>query len=51
MIAYGSLSLNEHEKNYYTARLEILALVAYVDYFRYYLLGRKFCLRTDHYDG
>ena len=47
-IAYGSRSLNEHEKNYCTTRLEMLALVTYVDYFRYYLLGRRFCVRTDH---
>ena len=39
MIAYGSRSLNEHEKNYCTTPLEMLALVTYVDYFRYYLLG------------
>ena len=48
VIAYGSRSLNEHEKNYCTTRLEMLALVTYVDYFRYYLLGRRFCVRTDH---
>ena len=44
VIAYGSRSLNEHERNYCTTRLEMHALVTYVDYFRYYLLGRKFCL-------
>lgn len=48
VIAYGSRSLNEHEKNYCTTRLEMLALVTYVDYFRYYLLGRRFRIRTDH---
>jgi len=48
VIAHGSRSLNEHEKNYYTTRLEMLALVTYVDYFRYYLLGRMFYIRTDH---
>ena len=48
VIAYGSRSLNEHEKNYCTTRLEMLALVTYVNYFRYYLLGRRFCVRTDH---
>ena len=46
--AYSSCSLNEHEKNYCTNRLEMLALVTYVYYFRYYLLGRRFCIRTDH---
>ena len=49
VIAYGSRSLNEHEKNYCATRLEMLALVTYVDYFRYYLLGRRFRIRTDHF--
>ena len=49
VIAYASRSLNDHEKNYCTTRLEMLALVTYVDYFRYYLLGRRFRLRTDHH--
>lgn len=48
MIASDSRSLNKHEKNYCTTPLEMLALVTYVDYFRYYLLGRRFCIRTDH---
>ena len=47
LIAYDSRSLNEREKNYFTTRVETLVLVADVDYFRYYLLGRKFCFRTD----
>jgi len=47
-IAYGSRSLNDHERNYCTTRLEMLALVTYVDHFRYYLLGCKFRIRTDH---
>ena len=45
VIAYGSRSLNENENNHCTTRLEMLALVTY---FRYYLLGRRFCIRTDH---
>ena len=49
VIAYGSPSLKDHEKNYSTTQLEMLALVTYVDYFRHYLLGHKFCLRTDHH--
>ena len=49
VIAYGSSSLNEHEKNYCATQLEMLALVTYMDHFRYYLLGRKFRLRTDHH--
>ena len=49
VIAYGSSSLNEHEKNYCATQLEMLALVTYMDHFRYYLLGRKFRPRTDHH--
>ncbi|KAL9970389.1 hypothetical protein ACROYT_G022754 [Oculina patagonica] len=48
-IAYGSRSLNDHEKNYCATRLEMLALVTYIDHFRYYLLGRRFRVRTDHH--
>ena len=48
VIAYGSRSLNEHEKNYCTTRLEMLGLVTYADYFRYHLLGRRFCIRAEH---
>ena len=44
VIAYGSRFLNDHEKNYYTTRVEKLTLVTYAGYFQYYLLGRKFCL-------
>ena len=49
VIAYGSRSLNDHEKNYSTTRLEMLALVTYIDHFRYYLFGRWFRVRTDHH--
>ena len=48
-IVYGSRFLNEHEKNYCITRLEMLALVTYVDHFCYYLLSQKFLLRTDHH--
>ena len=49
VVAYGSRSLNDHERNYCTTRLEMLALVTYVDYFRYYLAGCKVLVRTDHH--
>ena len=49
VINYGSRSLNEHEKSYCATRLEMLALVSYMDHFRYYLLGRKFRPMTDHH--
>ena len=41
VIAYGSRSLNEQEKNYCRTRLEMLALLNNVGHFRYYLVGQK----------
>ena len=38
VVAYGSRSLNEHERNYFTTRLEMLGLVT----FGYYLAGANF---------
>ena len=49
VIAYGSRSLNEQEKNYCGTRLEMLALVIYMDHFRYCLVGQKHRLRTDNH--
>ena len=49
VIAYGSRSLNEQEKNYCGTRLEMLALINYMDHLRYYLLGQKLRLRTDNH--
>ena len=49
VIAYGSRSLNEQEKNYCGTRLEMLALVNYMDHFCYYLVGQKYRLRTDNH--
>ena len=49
VIAYGSRSLNEQEKNYCGTRLEILGLGNYMDHFRYYLVGQRYRLRTDNH--
>ena len=49
VIAYGSRSLNGQEKNYCGTRLEMLALVFYMDHFRYCLVGQKHRLRTDNH--
>ena len=49
VLAYGSRALHCHERNYCATRLEMLALVDFIDHFRYYLLGRKFLVRTDHH--
>ena len=48
VIAYGSRSLSKSERNYCTTRKEMLALVYFTKFFRHYLLGRKFVVRTDH---
>ena len=48
VIAYGSRTLRDAEKNYSATKLEMLAAVYFVKYYRPYLLGRKFTLRTDH---
>lgn len=48
VIAYASRSLNKAEKNYCVTDKELLALRYFVEYFRQYLLGRHFLIRTDH---
>ena len=41
--------MNEQEKNYCGSRLDMLALVNYMDHFCYYLVGQKLRLRTDNH--
>ena len=48
VIAYASRLLSKTEKNYCVTRRELLAVVYFVRYFKHYLLGRKFLIRTDH---
>jgi hypothetical protein len=48
VIAYRSRSLNKSEKNYCITDKELQALRYFVEYFRQYLLGRRFTVRTDH---
>lgn len=47
-ICYASRTLNEHEKNYSTIEKELLAIVWSTKYFRPYLYGIKFLIKTDH---
>ena len=48
VIAYASRSLNKAERNYCVTDRELLAVRYFTDYFRHYLLGRHFLVRTDH---
>ena len=48
VIAYGSRHLTTHEKGYCVTRKELLAVHEYVTYFKEYLYGKRFTIRTDH---
>ena len=48
VISYGSRSLTKEERRYCVTRREMLAIVYFMKYFRHYLYGRKFKVRTDH---
>ena len=48
VVAYGSRVLTKQEKRYCVTRRELLAVVHFVKYFRHYLVGKKFTLRSDH---
>ena len=48
VISYGSRVLSKPERRYCITRRELLAAVFFVKYFRHYLVGKEFILRTDH---
>ena len=48
VIAFGSRSLGKSERNYCATDRKLLALKYFVQYYKHYLLGRKFVVRSDH---
>ena len=48
VIAYPSRALNKAESNYCITEMELLAVRYFIEYFRQYLLGRRFLFRSDH---
>ena len=48
VIPFGSRSLGKSERNYCATDRELLALKYFVQYYKHYLLGRKFIVRLDH---
>ncbi len=48
VIAYASRTLSKEEKKYCVTRKELLAVVYFMNYFRHYLIGRTFKVRSDH---
>jgi transposase InsO family protein len=47
-ISFASRQLNKAESSYSASEVEMLALVWATKYFRCYLYGKKFLVRTDH---
>jgi hypothetical protein len=48
VIAYGSRTLNKSEVRYCVTDRELLAVKYFVEYYKYYLLGQQFLVRSDH---
>ena len=48
IIVYASQLLSRSERSYCVTRRELLAVVHFLHYFRRYVLGQGFVLRTDH---
>ena len=48
VVAYGSFVLSMVQRNYCVTRKELLVIVVFTTYFRHYLLGNKFKVKTDH---
>ena len=48
VLSYGNRTLSKSERNYCVTDRELLAVRYFVEYYKQYLLGRKFRVRTDH---
>ena len=48
VIAYGSRKLNKAERKYCITDKELPAVRYFIEYYRQYILGRTFCVQTDH---
>ena len=48
VIAYGSRTLGKSERNYCATDRELLAVKYFMEYYKHYLLGRHFRVRSDH---
>ena len=48
VISYASRLYSKSESNYCVTRRELLAVVHFCKYYKQYLLGRHFIVRTDH---
>ncbi len=48
VVAYGSSTLNKAERNYCVTYKELLEVRYFIEYFIYYLFGRRFTVQSDH---
>ena len=48
LIAYASRSLTTGERCYSSYKLELAGLVSSVNHFKYFLMGKRFKVKTDH---
>ncbi|XP_063952099.1 uncharacterized protein LOC135153446 [Lytechinus pictus] len=48
VISYGSCVLAKEQRRYCVTRKELLAVVLFTRFYRHYLLGKPFLVRTDH---
>ena len=48
VVSYASVTLSSTEENYCATRRELLAVVFFCHYFRHYLIGDPYIVRTDH---